>query len=212
MLPKIPNDIHLLNSYRKIALAMTKILVTAVINSTNLQSAELRIHLISRNRTVQFQTPPPSASPSPPDSTPSLSTNPRYPTPVSFDSASLGATLPSRASWPSQDSVLPQSTSSSTSMSRQRSSPLSNITVSTPQHKNFTNIVHKHKASLATKKRVSYKNSSKKITRVSSGPITKFLRALHPPRPKINALHQVDPSPPRPGPELEPVQQSTAIT
>ena len=158
MLPTIPNDMLLLNSYRKIALAMTKILVTAVTDSTKLQSAELRKHLISRNRPVQFQTPPPSAPSSPQDSTPSSRINPCYPTPVSFDSAPLSTTLPSRTSWFSQESFLPQSTSSS----RQPSSPLSNITVSNQKHKHFTNLVHKIKASLATKKRVSNKNSSKK--------------------------------------------------
>ena len=84
-LQPIPNDVFLLNSFRKVAISMTKILVSAVIASTHLQTQALRAHLITRNRPTHLlspSTPKPSQAPSSP---PQIRDN-HYPTPLSFDS------------------------------------------------------------------------------------------------------------------------------
>ena len=114
MIPPIPNDVFLINSFRKVAISMTKILVSAVTASTQLQTQCLRAHLINHNRPTHLlspSTPDPSQAPS---LTPQISDT-HYPTPVSFDSFPLNASLPSRRSWTSQGSTLPRSSYSASS-------------------------------------------------------------------------------------------------
>ena len=183
---------------------MTKILVSAVTASTQLQTQCLRAHLINHKRPTHLlspSTPDPSQAPS---LTPQISDT-HYPTPVSFDSFPLSAPLPSRHSWKSQGSTLPRSSYSPTYSSHTSTSisiPTSSSARS--QHTSSTNPVH-NKVSQATKRRLYKRKSS--VARVSSGPITKFFPKLHPLSTPSNATlnSPVLSTTPRPGPVIAPI-------
>ena len=232
VLPPIPNDVHLLNSYRKIAISITKILVSAVTKSTQLQTKALRNHLQHHKRGHTYLVPPTPTDPSQHShhSTPSgtFSVPSHYPTPVSFDSAALSESLPSRASWPSQDSSASSALSTRASPRRRASIPTirhipSHIqTVIPSQQNSSTNTVH-NKASLANKRRATTRGSSKKVARASQGPVSKLITTFFPPVPSQPNAHTaiitsrpgqtpVHAPPPYTAPELVAVQQSTAIT
>jgi hypothetical protein len=207
-LPTFPNDVHLTNSFRKIAISMTKILVSAVTASTKLQSQCLRAYLTHHKRPTHFLSPPTPDSSQAPSLLPQIS-HTHYLTPVSFDSLPLSAPLPTRHSWTSQGSSLPRSSSSASSLA---SSSISTFTPISAHLQHTSSIPSVYtQASLASKRRFHKRKSL--VARVSSAPITKFFPILRPPStPSIIVHSPVLSTTPRPGPEIAPIQQSTAIT